>query len=175
MPDSFPCGHPKSVENSRLIRNGTQSRCRICNNAASLKWQRDNPQKVKDRYDTWRFKNKAKINDAQFKHRHGLKAHGHYDLQIKKQNNKCAICKNIGEKFNQDHDHSCCPYFLDSSGNKRIKACGNCARGLLCTGCNSKLGHIEQIVKDNPNLVVTDSWLDAARSYLQYWQDVIEQ
>jgi len=42
--------------------------------------------------------------------------------------------REFGITPNQDHDHVCC------SGKK---SCGKCLRGLLCHGCNTKLGALE--------------------------------
>jgi hypothetical protein len=35
-----------------------------------------------------------------------------------------------------DHDHSCCPALSTS--------CGKCVRGLLCFGCNTLVGRVEE-------------------------------
>lgn len=59
-----------------------------------------------------------------------------YDALFNKQNGLCAICRlPSSKKLCVDHDHGCC------SGRK--KSCGKCIRGLVCHGCNSRLGQIE--------------------------------
>lgn len=60
------------------------------------------------------------------------------------QDGVCAICQSGEVKRHHetgvpfmlcvDHDHNCCP-------GKR--SCGECVRGLLCSRCNSVLGHVE--------------------------------
>ncbi len=56
------------------------------------------------------------------------------------QKNKCAICNAdfTGKRINVDHCHDT-----------------GAVRGLLCTGCNVRLGHVE-----------LPGWLDSALSYL---------
>lgn len=64
-----------------------------------------------------------------------------YAEMLSKQNGVCAICcrEPKGKRLAVDHDHACC---------KGKYSCGKCVRGLLCTGCNRKVGLIEY----NPEL-----------------------
>lgn len=80
--------------------------------------------------------------------RYGTDRNG-YDVLLKKQKGKCAICKtddptngfsNTTEHFVVDHDHACC-------GADVRYACGKCIRGLLCGSCNSGLGHFKDSVE----------------------------
>lgn len=63
-------------------------------------------------------------------------------------------CDSCGDEFgaedirNVDHDHRCCP--------PGTKNCGECIRGVLCTGCNIGLGAFQ----DNPERLL------AAAEYL---------
>ena len=69
---------------------------------------------------------------------------------LESQNGGCAFCGLIPEdgtkRLAVDHDHSCCP---------TNKSCGMCVRGLLCAGCNTKLGWYER------NRSVIDAYLVA--------------
>lgn len=55
------------------------------------------------------------------------------------QNQSCAICKRQFEMndLHVDHDHSCC---------QGEKSCGKCIRGLLCSGDNLGIGHMNEDV-----------------------------
>lgn len=57
-----------------------------------------------------------------------------YEATLAAQGNGCAICGGLngnGRMLCVDHDHGCCP---------GKKACGRCARSLLCTKCNTGIG-----------------------------------
>lgn len=64
-----------------------------------------------------------------------------YESLLADQGGKCAICRQPSPKYHVDHDHSCCP--------RKLRSCGKCVRGLLCSPCNTGLGHF----KDNPIVV----------------------
>ena len=51
-----------------------------------------------------------------------------------------------------DHDHDCCP---------GPASCGNCVRGLICTGCNKALG----MARDDPLI------LRQMAQYLEQWNE----
>ena len=54
----------------------------------------------------------------------------------------CAICHTLDpglNKWQADHDHSCCP--VGPSGGK---TCGKCLRGILCSPCNRMLGIVKE-------------------------------
>jgi hypothetical protein len=62
-----------------------------------------------------------------------------YNILLKKQNNRCAICyrdrSEFSKNFAVDHDHRCC---------SSKKSCGKCIRGLICFDCNIALGHLKE-------------------------------
>jgi dATP/dGTP diphosphohydrolase/recombination endonuclease VII len=60
-----------------------------------------------------------------------------YESILERQGGVCAICRQPpGDdvELSVDHDQRCCP-----AG----KSCGKCVRGLLCHGCNMRLGQLE--------------------------------
>jgi hypothetical protein len=63
---------------------------------------------------------------------HGLTATEREDLWTL-QRGACAICGRAGLRLELDHDHRHCP---------GRTGCRLCARGLLCSRCNSGLGLI---------------------------------
>lgn len=62
-----------------------------------------------------------------------------YEAMSLEQAGRCAICKRA-RKLVIDHDHACCP--------TKGRSCGKCIRGLLCDGCNTKLGWMENHLKE---------------------------
>ena len=65
-----------------------------------------------------------------------------YNQMLKAQGGVCAICGGTSERrLHVDHDHSCCP--------RSKSSCGRCVRALLCSACNTGLGHF----RDSPALL----------------------
>ena len=74
-----------------------------------------------------------------------------YQARVAEQGGACIVCGRIPKKrLEVDHDRDCCP------GNK---TCGQCIRGLLCSGCNGGTG-----IVDNPDL------LRKKAAYLMEWR-----
>jgi len=137
--------------------------CKDCHKEHSIAWQKRNPEKVKAANKKRYHKNKNEINQKRRLKYDGEKIRWFnlkrfykvdqewYNEQLRKQNNKCAICKidanEYGKNFVVDHNHSCC---------KKPPTCGNCNRGLLCNYCNLSLSSLE-FKKD---------WIEKAKEYL---------
>jgi len=117
---------------NKNLKDGHVNICKECANAKSRVWMEDNPERYKRNYTNNGFR------------RHGITEAIYMELLVK-QNYGCAACgclpsghRYSGERLNIDHDHSCCP---------GPYSCGKCVRGLLCVGCNSALGHLNDSIE----------------------------
>lgn len=61
----------------------------------------------------------------------------------------CEVCKST-QNLVIDHDHSCCKSHRNS--------CGECVRGVLCSPCNTGIGHLKESVD---NLLAAVSYLSS--------------
>lgn len=109
-------------------------------NAATKAWRKANPEEVRRLHIRRRFRQYQVTPEW-------------YDIELAKQGGGCAICgskdpKNSWGTFNIDHDHRCC--------KKSCHACDKCRRGLLCSACNVRLAHIENV-----------EWMKRAVAYLK--------
>lgn len=79
-----------------------------------------------------------------------------FDQIMTEQGDRCASCGTDSPPtgWHIDHDHSCCP------GGR---SCGRCVRGILCSPCNTGLGHFG----DDPDRLL------AAAAYLLQRADVL--
>jgi hypothetical protein len=160
------CGEskpPAEMKKDTRYRDGLSSYCKKCHQVATIRWQKNNPVRVnvvkkqryarkreeinavrRNRYDT----EKARWNNLKRLYRVSREW---YELQILKQNGRCAICgtdaENSKRKMAVDHDHSCCT---------KTPTCGKCNRGILCHPCNMAL-HLVERDRD---------WMHTATRYL---------
>lgn len=146
------CGVSKPVN---LFKRDTRyldrvsSYCKACHAAASVAWQKANPDKVNTARRLRYARKKEQINANRKKaydpeKARALSIYYRYKMSIAEYNailmrqGGCAICHKspIEDKraFHVDHDHNCC------SG---VKTCGKCVRGILCHSCNVTLAAIE--------------------------------
>jgi Recombination endonuclease VII len=100
---------------------------RAAKRAYMRKWYKDNRQ-------TW-LNYKRKDN-------YGPGSVEHFEKQKKKQKGRCAVCRRIMTKPNQDHNHA-----TDK------------LRGVLCNWCNTGLAFLEN-----------NKWMKKAKGYLQVWK-----
>jgi hypothetical protein len=103
-------------------RKGWMSYCKSCADVRNRRWVQQNPERTALRYrKSWLKRYNLTPAD--------------YDDMLAAQGGVCAICK-AGKpggtgRFHIDHDHSCCP--------EKMRSCGKCIRGLLCSYCNLHL------------------------------------
>lgn len=128
------CHKDKSSQEMSVSRKTQQ--CKQCRNVYMTKWRHQNPDKVLATRRRYRA-NHPGYRLVQY----GL-THDSYLQILTKQNNVCAICKTSTDKQRLAVDHN---HFTGH------------VRGLLCTGCNTSLG----AMNDNPLL------LEAAATYLR--------
>lgn len=98
--------------------------------ARIVKWQKENPDKVREHKRNWARANRQYSREKHLKRKYGMSIED-FNTMLAAQDGKCAICKSAtaGPKgWAIDHDHA--------TGVKR---------GILCMYCNLGLGHF----KDN--------------------------
>lgn len=109
---------------SKKSNDGLEGWCRECRNAYHRQYKRDNPQTTTP----------AQRSRTAIKYKYGLSDEALREIWAA-QEGTCAGCKKpipceSSTTTHIDHDHSCCP---------GVRTCGNCIRGLLCSGCNRVL------------------------------------
>lgn len=138
--ESKYCPRCREVKPRTEFVGRSQSYCRPCFNAYNKAWREKNPEKVK----ATRLKHIANTPDymrRMFLSRHGF-TEARFQAEFDAQGRVCAICgakESGGNGWHIDHDHACC-----NTNSKR--RCGKCFRGILCSGCNTGLGHFKDDV-----------------------------
>ncbi len=131
------CGVTKSPENFYVSPKSRgdhlQPYCKPCSKLKQREWIVNNPAAYAAQKKRQRLR-RYNMTPEQF------------DLLLEEQGGGCAICGTDitaipTSRLSVDHDHSCC------SGKG---SCGKCIRGILCTNCNSGLGHF----RDSHNLLI---------------------
>lgn len=155
---------PCEMKRDPRYTTGLSSYCKQCHQAASVAWQKGNPERLNK---TRRARYAAKKNQlnaarrAQYKPDQARASRRAYLYRIDEtwfaktlaaQGGGCAICgeQPSGDRrdLHVDHDHSCCA---------RTPTCGACNRGILCHACNTALHAVE----------AKPGWLAGALAYLQ--------
>jgi hypothetical protein len=115
------CGETKHRDEFGYRRNGhTRSLCKKCGAAKAREWAKRNPDRVK-----------AHNRAINLRRHYGL-TEDQYGLLLKAQDGKCRICGSSGKA---DSDF---PLVIDHChASSRI-------RGLLCSPCNSGIGHLQE-------------------------------
>ncbi len=126
------------------VVDGYGKRCKECSKKHVTAWRKKNPEKHRASAKRWSDKNPELKKDVNLKVRIGLPI-GTYATMLAAQNGLCAICRTSepggkNGRFHVDHCHE----------TKEV-------RGLLCTNCNTGIGHMKHRV----------TFLQAAIEYLQ--------
>lgn len=134
-----PCFSPKKDK-----KNGLSSACKSCRRKDYSIAKALNPEKFSKERKDWRLRNLDKDKNAKLKWSYGISIDT-YNTLFKLQEGCCKVCRKHQSEFKRalsvDHCHT--------TGK---------VRGLLCSGCNTALGH----VKDNPDIL---------KSLIQYLED----
>jgi hypothetical protein len=114
-------------------KTGYRRSCKKCRAKYYREYYRKKPEQYK------KHRAYVKKNDGVYKravYRHHLTSEK-FESMLEEYDGKCWACRE-NNAANIDHDHSCCP---------GPYSCGECVRGLLCTGCNSALGHVSDSIE----------------------------
>ncbi len=126
LKEPSPCGKCGGV------RRPTKSRavCDPCNRARVLKWQKDFPEKVNERHAVWKRapirKNWTRAQAIKLWERYKTTPE-EFDVMLRAQKGKCAICARKMKLLVVDHNHT--------TGKNRA---------LLCKGCNFGIGNFNE-------------------------------
>jgi len=129
------CGFPKEEKQFPRRKSGRlYSWCKLCTNAASMEWARNNPKKAAEKQKSYRKRHPERLTASGRKYRYGVTPE-EVSTVLAQQDFKCAnpFCGNV-EQLCVDHDHT--------PGGFRF-------RGILCRKCNSAFG----LLGDSPDKV----------------------
>lgn len=137
------CRCPKPLEEfvkNRTKSQGRDSRCLLCARSKWKMWYKNNRHKWCQKMEKWAREHPDKVKRSALRF-HLRRAYGLSIPQVEAlrtaQDGKCALCLEA-VRLCVDHDHK----------TGRV-------RGLVCSRCNTGLGHIERV-----------GWLPKAISYL---------
>ena len=144
------CSVPKNTTDfpkDKRKKDGLNSACKECRNKSNANWLSKNPlyyqkhygkdpEKHKAKGRAYYHANKEKQRNSGLLRRYGISA-ADYELLLKEQNGKCAICGSTESGRNSE------PLFVDHDHAKGT------VRGLLCHSCNVGIGKF----KDNEELL----------------------
>lgn len=151
-----PCSDCGKSKNSaefgkhRLGENGLNPRCKVCVNKRSkvyynsnklkvklrcAKWKNENREKIREVTRIWYSKNKDRVKDKYLRRTYGINLEYYKDL-LRKQDERCAICKLDQREFKKDLVVDHCHFTGE-------------IRGLLCESCNINIGRF----KENPRVL----------------------
>ena len=163
------CHKPKDeslFSKDERLKSGIAAHCKKCAYKFVNEWRIENPKKRSSIQERYYLKHKKSLKEKRktrenndwdktiekrkiYGRRSLLKKYGlttkDFNHLLDKQGNRCSICKKIFSKIiNIDHCHK--------TGK---------TRGLLCTGCNVSLGHLEK-----------EGFLEKANEYLSIYNKI---
>src|SRR6185312_848366 len=122
-------GHEYTPENTYMSPGGVRA-CRTCMRANNKRWKRENPDKhnevTRRSRRKWLAKNPTWSRSRELIREYGITL-DFYEEMLRSQQGLCAICKVEMTKPCVDHNHT--------TGK---------VRALLCSGCNTSLGHFRE-------------------------------
>ena len=119
-------------DNKRKI--GIRCKCKECCNVDTLGWREKHRSEYNNYAAEWRAKNPTRQHKTEIKRRYSLEIEG-YDKLLVEQNYQCKIC-------NKQHNPAIKRGRLYVDHNHET----NQVRGLLCSACNSAIGHFNDRV-----------------------------
>lgn len=117
-------------------------------------------------------KDPKQVSRRNRRRRHGPNSVGHYEEELIRQKNLCALCFLPMIIPHQDHDHICCARVPDKRGKNTLSTCGKCLRGLLCSGCNRRLSAVEELLLSGIIIPKKFKWFCIAQDYLLKWKEI---
>lgn len=135
----------------------------------SAKFRKENPEEAKQRaHYSWHSKTKEERSAISTERRlkgRFKRSTEWYAETLAIQGVHCALCSAVPStrRFHVDHDHACCPCV----GTRYT--CGKCVRGILCDGCNTRLGYLENVLKEGTIVPNPNTWTEKALQYLDQY------
>lgn len=119
----------KDPDRARAYLREWQKRNRDKCNAYTRAWNEKNPEKHKaiqnkSNHRRYEGRSKEEIRDMCYRQKYGLTL-DQVEEMYEVQGGRCAICQRPLDRYTVDHDHET-----------------NKVRGLLCTACNTGIGHL---------------------------------
>lgn len=152
MKNCSKCGTPKPPEAFYRRGAGRQNQCIECSKSAAKEWYAANPEYRRTKAKDWRQANPDYVREYRKTNRRDIyltesaRKYGitreQFAQMLERQSEKCATCFRA---FDWD----------DKQAKPHIDHCHKTGkiRGLLCNGCNSALGIINENIETLSNLI----------------------
>lgn len=134
------CGATKPFDqfwSNSSSKDGKRAACIECSRPYNKAYYAANREALRAQGRAYQVTNAEAIKAQRLQATYGITP-ADYEQRLSTQRGQCANPACTNEAAVIDHDHSCCP----DTGSWR-RSCGRCIRGLLCSGCNLALGHLD--------------------------------